>query len=106
MGKRKTKKIKPKAKPRTSKISSQFDCPFCNTEKGISIKINKDAKFAELSCQSCEAKYATTCTSLDAPIDIYVDWLDRCREASDPNAPQEFPTLTSAMRGEESDDED
>ncbi|KAA6401593.1 MAG: putative transcription elongation factor 1 [Streblomastix strix] len=83
MGKRKTRKIKIKSKPKMPKLPTIFDCPFCQQEKSVGCKLDRINKIGMLICEMCQKKYTTDIHYLDEPIDIYCKWIDRCKEEND-----------------------
>eukprot|EP00294_Goniomonas_avonlea_P002264 CAMPEP_0114544120 /NCGR_PEP_ID=MMETSP0114-20121206/2709_1 /TAXON_ID=31324 /ORGANISM="Goniomonas sp, Strain m" /LENGTH=101 /DNA_ID=CAMNT_0001728483 /DNA_START=30 /DNA_END=335 /DNA_ORIENTATION=+ len=78
MGKRKSsKKIIKKERP---KVITIFNCPFCNHERSVEVKMKRTESRAEARCRTCSANYATTINKLSAPIDIYCEWVDECQK--------------------------
>ncbi|KAH7829828.1 putative Transcription elongation factor 1 [Monocercomonoides exilis] len=82
MGKRKARKLKPKAKPKLPKVPTIFDCPFCNQEKSVGVSIDKSTMIAKIRCSMCTADFQTTAGYLDEPIDLYCKWIDKCKEVN------------------------
>ena len=74
MGKRKSRKAPPK-RVGNKKLSTQFNCPFCNHEKSVDVKLSKDHT-ALLKCSKCGESYETQSNYLSEPIDIFAEWLD------------------------------
>ena len=81
MGKRKSRKAPPK-RAMNKKLSTQFNCPFCNHEKSVDVKIGKDHT-ALLKCSKCAESYETQSNYLSEPIDIFAEWLDEIAAASE-----------------------
>ncbi|WWC69340.1 uncharacterized protein I206_103278 [Kwoniella pini CBS 10737] len=79
MGKRKAAK-KPQAKKKAEPLSSIFKCLFCNHEKAVTVKIDKQSMFGHLSCKVCGQKYTSPVNNLSVPVDVYCDWVDACEE--------------------------
>ncbi|KAL6043826.1 Transcription elongation factor 1 [Balamuthia mandrillaris] len=78
MGKRKSRK-KP-VKRVAAKVPTAFDCPFCNHEKAVECKIDKENSIGIVSCNICSAEYKMVTNYLTEPIDVYSEWIDRCEE--------------------------
>ncbi|WWC60973.1 uncharacterized protein I303_103550 [Kwoniella dejecticola CBS 10117] len=79
MGKRKAAK-KPQAKKKAEPLSSVFKCLFCNHEKAVTVKIDKQSMFGHLSCKVCGQKFTSPVNNLSVPVDVYCDWVDACEE--------------------------
>lgn len=64
MGKRKSR-AKP-VKRMEQKVPTTFDCPFCNHEKAVDCKIDKDTSIGSIRCRVCNESYQmiTNCTYL------------------------------------------
>eukprot|EP01071_Lankesteria_metandrocarpae_P010412 Lankesteria_metandrocarpae@DN5335_c0_g1_i2.p1 len=77
MGKRKG--TRPKAKV-SSKLSTTFDCPFCNHSRCVETKLEKKRSLGTLLCRICNANYSTRISALTEPVDVYSDWIDRAEE--------------------------
>lgn len=104
MGKRKSR-AKP-VKKVVAKVPTTFDCPFCNHEKAVDCKIDKDTQIGSIRCRICNESFQmiTTCTplfssssaflcrissssgwtdaDLSEPIDVYSEWIDQCEAAN------------------------
>merc|ERR1712000_291736 len=85
MGKRKSRKAPPK-RAMNKKLSTMFDCPFCNHEKAVDVQISKKEQSAVLRCDKCSERYETTANYLTEPIDVYAEWLDAIAAANDKQA--------------------
>ncbi|KAF4758988.1 Transcription elongation factor 1 [Perkinsus olseni] len=55
MGRRKGKAMKA-ARPKP-KLDTTFDCPFCNSEKSIEVKMDRQKKIGTLRCRMCHVDY-------------------------------------------------
>ena len=72
------------------KISTVFDCPFCNHKQSVEAKMyiknnkNREKKemIASVSCRVCGNFYKTEYHQLIEPIDIYSEWIDECEKAN------------------------
>ena len=74
MGKRKKSTRKPAPTVRR-KNPKAFDCPFCDTDKGISVRMRRGAGLAVLNCKSCpQVHFETQITGAAAEIDVYAQW--------------------------------
>jgi len=82
MGKRKSAK-KPKAKKRQQPVPTNFDCPFCNHEKTIECKMDKERQIGYIRCTVCDASYQMMTNYLSEPVDVYSEWLDKCEEENE-----------------------
>ncbi|KAJ1505623.1 hypothetical protein HMI54_001721 [Coelomomyces lativittatus] len=79
MGKRKTaRKRVIKAKPR---LTSIFNCLYCNHEKSVEVKMNNEKKIGTIRCRVCQETWQTTINALSDPVDVYSDWIDACEAA-------------------------
>ncbi|WRT67270.1 uncharacterized protein IL334_004237 [Kwoniella shivajii] len=88
MGKRKAAK-KPQAKKKNEPLSSVFKCLFCNHEKAVTVKIDKQSMFGHLSCKICGQKFTTPINTLSVPVDVYCDWVDACEEVRAKQPPKQ-----------------
>lgn len=78
MGKRKSSKPPPKkVRP---KLDTTFNCPFCNSAKSVTCKLDWERDIGTVDCSVCKANYTTPVTHLTEPIDVYSDWIDACEE--------------------------
>ncbi|GHP06330.1 hypothetical protein PPROV_000507700 [Pycnococcus provasolii] len=80
MGKRKTSKAPPK-KPRP-KLSTTFNCPFCNHEKSVVAKMDLEKGLGIVECGRCGKSHVGRITPLSDPIDLYSEWIDACEEVN------------------------
>ncbi|KXS18813.1 Elf1-domain-containing protein [Gonapodya prolifera JEL478] len=86
MGKRRAKR---KAPTRTKVVlDREFNCPFCNHEKSIDIKLDRPNKVATLTCRTCGVGWQTKITSLDENTDVYHKWIDSIEEINRDVAPE------------------
>ncbi|WWC89886.1 uncharacterized protein L201_004814 [Kwoniella dendrophila CBS 6074] len=90
MGKRKAAK-KPQGKKKAEPLSSVFKCLFCNHEKAVTVKIDKQSMFGHLSCKICGQKFTTPINTLSVPVDVYCDWVDACEEVRAKQPPKQRP---------------
>eukprot|EP00920_Eleutheroschizon_duboscqi_P020347 GHVT01048308.1.p1 GENE.GHVT01048308.1~~GHVT01048308.1.p1 ORF type:complete len:358 (-),score=81.77 GHVT01048308.1:5405-6478(-) len=74
---KKNKKVAPKTN-RLAKLDKEFDCPFCNHVKAVSVQMQRQRGFASLSCRTCGVQYGKDVARLDDAIDVYSAWLDAC----------------------------
>jgi len=81
MGKRKTRKAPPKKRMPTT-IPTSFDCPFCNHEKTVECKIDKDRSVGVVRCNVCDANFQMMVNYLSEPVDVYSEWVDQCELAN------------------------
>jgi transcription elongation factor Elf1 len=79
MGKRKAAR-KPKAKIKL-KLEKAFTCHFCNHDKSIEIKLDRESAIGSLNCRICGTFWQTTIHNLSEPVDVYSEWIDACEEA-------------------------
>ncbi|KAJ1975040.1 hypothetical protein H4R34_004489 [Dimargaris verticillata] len=80
MGKRKSaRKPVKKEKVRLDKV---FDCLFCNHEKSIVVKLDREHKIGHINCRVCPAAYQAPINYLSDPIDVYSDWIDACEDVN------------------------
>ena len=80
MGKRSS--AKPPPKKARAKLDTTFNCPFCNSNKTVSVTFDRDMGRATAKCTSCPQRFDTNCTPLTDAIDVYHDWIDNCEEAN------------------------
>jgi len=78
MGKRKSRKTKPVAKKRQLTVPTNFDCPFCNHEKSVECKMDRERSIGIIRCSVCDASYQMIINYLSEPVDVYSEWLDQC----------------------------
>ncbi|WVQ69930.1 uncharacterized protein L199_008153 [Kwoniella botswanensis] len=90
MGKRKAAK-KPQAKKKAEPLSSVFKCLFCNHEKAVTVKIDKQSMFGHLTCKVCGQRFTSPINSLSVPVDVYCDWVDACEEVRAKQPPKQRP---------------
>jgi len=82
MGRRKAaKKAKPKRKQLP--VPTTFDCPFCNHEKTVECKMDKERQIGSIRCSICDASYQMITSYLSEPVDVYSEWLDKCEEENE-----------------------
>ncbi|KAF0464942.1 transcription elongation factor Elf1 like-domain-containing protein [Gigaspora rosea] len=74
MGKRKTKRKRVAKKKLV--LDTQFDCIFCNHEKSVDVKMQKETQIGNLTCRICGVGFQSMINSLSDPIDVYSDWVD------------------------------
>ncbi|KAG9290025.1 hypothetical protein G9A89_010331 [Geosiphon pyriformis] len=74
MGKRKTKR-KPMAKKKES-LDVQFNCMFCNHERSVEVKMDKEHKVGNLKCRICGVQFQANINQLSDPVDVYSEWVD------------------------------
>ncbi|KAJ3352554.1 hypothetical protein GGF32_003656 [Allomyces javanicus] len=79
MGKRKSSR-KPVAKVKP-KLATVFNCLYCNHEKSVEVKMERDKKIGTIKCRVCQELWQTTISALSEPIDVYSDWIDACEAA-------------------------
>ncbi|KAI9173047.1 hypothetical protein H9P43_007178 [Blastocladiella emersonii ATCC 22665] len=79
MGKRKSSR-KPVAKVKT-RLPTVFNCPYCNHEKSIEVKLDKPNRIGTVKCRVCHETWQTNINALSAPVDVYSDWIDACEAA-------------------------
>ncbi|KAJ3099960.1 hypothetical protein HDU97_002632 [Phlyctochytrium planicorne] len=91
MGKRKAAK-RQSTKVKT-KLDKEFSCLFCNHEKTVIPKIDRDQKIGHLECKNCGESFQFVINSLSEPIDVYSAWVDACEEANS------GPAVASARQG-------
>ncbi|KAI8055455.1 transcription elongation factor Elf1 like-domain-containing protein, partial [Syncephalis plumigaleata] len=84
MGKRKSAR-KPVAKVR-QRLDKQFSCIFCNHEKSIEVKLDKESKVGNVMCRVCSANWQTSINYLSEPVDVYSEWIDACEAAQQEDA--------------------
>eukprot|EP01004_Peranema_trichophorum_P000345 NODE_10381_length_520_cov_16.256927_g9733_i0.p1 GENE.NODE_10381_length_520_cov_16.256927_g9733_i0~~NODE_10381_length_520_cov_16.256927_g9733_i0.p1 ORF type:complete len:139 (-),score=36.44 NODE_10381_length_520_cov_16.256927_g9733_i0:48-464(-) len=77
MGKRKARK-KPTTKEKP-KLATSFDCPFCDHSGTVEVKMNYKKGHATLTCGVCSTGYSMQISSLDDPVDVYHEWIDKCK---------------------------
>jgi len=82
MGKRKSSK-KPTPKKKMSPVPTTFDCPFCNHEKTVECKMDKEKWIGYIRCSVCDASYQMMTNYLSEPVDVYSEWLDKCEEENE-----------------------
>ena len=78
MGKRRSRKAP--QKKAASKLPTQFDCPFCNHQSTIHVKVHYASGVGSLECRVCAVKADTRITHLSKEIDVYCEWMDSCVE--------------------------
>ena len=74
MGRRKKSSRKPiSIVPRRS--PKTFDCPYCDSDKAIGVRMMRGQGVAELSCKQCpKVFYQMSITSSTAEIDVFAQW--------------------------------
>jgi transcription elongation factor Elf1 len=77
MGKRK-KSSKPIVKRVQPKLDKTFDCPFCNQQKTVEVRLDRSVVPMRglLECGVCGASYQCAINALSEPVDVYSDWID------------------------------
>merc|ERR1711991_912930 len=83
MGGKKSRRKPPPKKNVNKKLSTRFNCPFCNHEKSVDVKINQKEHTAILRCNKCAEMYETQSNYLSEPIDIFAEWLDEIAAANE-----------------------
>jgi len=80
MGRRKTRKKPPSVnkKNKAGVIPKSFDCPFCNHEGVVEIKLDQSKRIGSVSCTICDTHWQTVITPLSEAVDVYSEWLDAC----------------------------
>jgi len=80
MGKRKSSRRKPIAKPR-AKLASTFDCVFCQADASVSVKIDRIERSALLRCQACKREWLKKdLKRVEETVDVYYEWVDELEE--------------------------
>ncbi|ORX98227.1 Elf1-domain-containing protein [Basidiobolus meristosporus CBS 931.73] len=87
MGKRKSTRKAPVK--RKVVLDTTFDCLFCNHEKSISCRLEKESKIGHLSCRICSASFQCMINYLSEPIDVYSEWIDACDKINQDNGDRE-----------------
>ncbi|RKP18643.1 Elf1-domain-containing protein [Rozella allomycis CSF55] len=82
MGKRKAKRKAPTKVKVT--LEKSFTCPFCNHDKSVEVKLDRDHNVGIISCRVCSADYQSVIHYLSEPIDVYSDWIDACEASNRP----------------------
>ncbi|MEM2109088.1 MAG: transcription elongation factor 1 family protein [Candidatus Odinarchaeota archaeon] len=77
MGRRKTKKIVVRPKP---KIPAVFVCPACG-KKAVKVDISKTEKIAEVKCGACKMELVIPSHALMEPVDAYGEFVDAFKRA-------------------------
>ncbi|MHA1753932.1 MAG: hypothetical protein ACTSYR_00205 [Candidatus Odinarchaeia archaeon] len=72
MGRRKTKKIITRPKP---KLPSIFICPACG-KKAVRVEISQTQKIAEVRCGNCKLEISIPAHDLMESVDAYGDFVD------------------------------
>ena len=72
MGRRKTKKIVTRPKP---KIPNIFTCPSCG-KKAVKVEISKAEKTASVKCGNCKMELTIPAHDLMEPVDAYGEFVD------------------------------
>ncbi|KAI9595551.1 transcription elongation factor Elf1 like-domain-containing protein [Syncephalis fuscata] len=88
MGKRKSAR-KPMTRVR-QKLDKQFSCIFCNHEKSIDVKLDKESKVGNVLCRVCSASWQTSINYLSEPVDVYSEWIDACEAAQQEDSRQDY----------------
>lgn len=81
MGKRKSKKQLPGPKTK-KKLATLFNCPFCNSNKSVSVNMERERETGTCNCTVCGAKYSTAIHMLSESVDVYSEWIDACEDAN------------------------
>jgi len=87
MGKRKSAK-KPQPKKRQQPVPTTFDCPFCNHERTVECKLDKEKLIGQVRCSVCDASYQMVIHYLCEPVDVYSEWIDKCEEENEVAEPE------------------
>ncbi|ORX33431.1 transcription elongation factor Elf1 like-domain-containing protein [Kockovaella imperatae] len=90
MGKRKAASKQP-TKKKSEPLATTFKCLFCNHEKVVSVKLDKQTMFGKLDCKNCRQYFQTPINNLSAAVDVYYDWVDACEEARARQPPKQRP---------------
>lgn len=72
MGRRKTKKIIVRPKP---KIPTVFVCPACG-RRAVKVEISQTEKKAEIKCGACKTELTIDSHALMEPVDAYGEFVD------------------------------
>jgi len=83
MGRRKSAKRRLTPKKKQPPVPTTFDCPFCNHEKTVECKIDKEKSLGLIKCSICDASYQMMITYLTEPVDVYSEWIDKCEEENE-----------------------
>lgn len=75
MGKRKSAS-KPAPKRETPKLAKVFNCPFCNHEDSVEVRLDRIACIGTIACRICNAEYRIDIDNLSEPVDVYAAWID------------------------------
>ncbi|MEN2499674.1 MAG: Transcription elongation factor 1 [Marteilia pararefringens] len=84
MAKKKRKIQKPKTNSASSASSSnrtldtKFHCPFCNSFKSCSVKLDFSHNIGKVNCSRCPATFSSSISRLSHAVDVYSDWIDAC----------------------------
>merc|ERR1712194_252889 len=82
MGRRKSAAKAP-AKKKGPKVSTIFDCPFCNSKSAVECNIDKKRMLGEVKCRICDAEYQLMTDYLTEPVDVFCAWIDHCEEINE-----------------------
>ncbi len=77
MGRRKTKKIVVRPKP---KVPTVFNCPACG-KKAVKVEISKTEKTATVKCGACKMELTIPAHALMEPVDAYGEFVDAFKRA-------------------------
>lgn len=103
MGKRKKSSRKPTGPKKREPLATAFTCLFCNHEKAIQVKLEKKLGVGTLSCKVCGQRFQTTINYLNAPVDVYSDWVDACEEVAHKKVDDELGGNASKATAEDMD---
>eukprot|EP01061_Rhynchopus_euleeides_P041578 TRINITY_DN72754_c0_g1_i1.p1 TRINITY_DN72754_c0_g1~~TRINITY_DN72754_c0_g1_i1.p1 ORF type:complete len:158 (+),score=47.28 TRINITY_DN72754_c0_g1_i1:85-558(+) len=78
MGKRRSRKAP--QKKASAKLPTTFDCPFCNHQSTVNVKIHQATGVGRLECRVCGVEATQRTTYLTKEIDVYCEWMDSCIE--------------------------
>ncbi|KAF2272303.1 Elf1-domain-containing protein [Westerdykella ornata] len=82
MGKRKKAAKKPQGPKKKEKLSTTFQCLFCNHENSVVVHLEKKSSVGNLHCKVCGQDFQTPISVLTAPVDVYADWIDACEDVA------------------------
>lgn len=76
MARKKARRSTIKKKRKTDPMVNRFNCPECNHENVVIIKMGRSNNVGQAVCNVCNAKYKCKVTNLSTPVDVYSDWID------------------------------
>lgn len=100
---KKKKSQKPMVVRKKPKLETVFDCPFCNHQLCVEIKLDRDRRVGSLRCRICSTQHSSKIHHLSAAVDVYCAWIDECHKVNTNGGGIEKPNKKRNTRGKAAD---